>query len=107
MAEIAIKIKYDIANSHPLPRDLPADLVQVLHGRHSEPSPWPGGQRGSESGDGSSPGRGVGKAISEEERRLDAIAKETEDLRNSSHPLPGDFPAELIGLFCALPFKYS
>lgn len=45
---------------------------------------------------------GVGKAISEKERRMDATARETEDLGNSSGPLP-----ELVRLFCALPFKHS
>ena len=74
MAEIAVKIKDDITSSHPLPGDLPAELVQLLRARDSKPSPQPGSQRGSNIGDGSSPGTGMDKAISEKVRRMDAIA---------------------------------
>ena len=102
--EIVIKTEDDITSSHPLPGDLPAELVPLLRARDSEPSLTPGGQRESKSGGGSSPGTATGKAISE--GGTDASSCKTEDLGKSSHPLPGDFPAELDWLFYASPFKY-
>lgn len=47
-----------------------------------------------------------GKAISEKERRMGALAWETQDLRNSSHALSGDILAKPNRLFYASPFKY-